>query len=60
VSYRALPDEAGPEKTFDLSSRTAADQWQVGRLDMREALGRLKTYPPNAHFTSSVGLRVGH
>ena len=43
LSYRALPEEAGPEKAFDLSRPTAEDRWQVGCLDMREALRRLKT-----------------
>ena len=43
LSYRAVPEEAGPEKMFDLSRQTAEDRWQVGCLDMREALARLKS-----------------
>ena len=41
LSYRAPPEEAGPEKPFDLSSATARDRWRAGELDMAEALRQL-------------------
>jgi NTE family protein len=41
LSYRAVPDEAGSEKMFDLSRRTAETRWNMGRLDMQEALKRM-------------------
>jgi NTE family protein len=41
LSYRAVPDEAGSEKMFDLSRRTAETRWRMGRLDMQEALKRI-------------------
>jgi NTE family protein len=37
-SYRAPPEEAGPEKPFDLSRATVESRWQAGMLDMQEAL----------------------
>jgi NTE family protein len=48
LSYRAVPQEAGPEKMFDLSSATVRDRWQSGELDMREAIRELATLPGNA------------
>lgn len=41
LSYRAPPEEAGPEKPYDLSSATAQDRWRAGELDMEEALQAL-------------------
>jgi NTE family protein len=41
LSYRAPPEEAGPEKPFDLSRSTVEDRWKIGALDMGEALCRL-------------------
>jgi NTE family protein len=38
LSYRAGPEEAGPEKAFDMSPATLAHRWQLGTLDMLEAL----------------------
>jgi NTE family protein len=45
LSYRASPDEAGPEKMFDLSGPTARDRWTAGKLDVAEALRALETLP---------------
>jgi len=41
LSYRAPPEEAGPEKAFDLSRSTIETRWRAGRLDMQEALNRI-------------------
>lgn len=38
LSYRPNPDEAGPEKTFDLSRRSIEGRWQSGLADMKYAL----------------------
>jgi NTE family protein len=38
LSYRAPPEEAGPEKTFDLSRQSIADRWAAGVRDMKRAL----------------------
>jgi NTE family protein len=37
LSYRPGPEEAGPEKSFDLSATTMAQRWQAGLLDMEHA-----------------------
>jgi NTE family protein len=41
LSYRAPPEEAGPEKSFDLSPATLMSRWEAGALDMEEALAVL-------------------
>ena len=41
LSYRPLPEEAGPERGFDYSTRMLERRWQAGELDMREALRHL-------------------
>ena len=38
LSYRPLPEEAGPERGFDYSTRMLERRWQAGGLDMQEAL----------------------
>jgi NTE family protein len=38
LSYRAPPEEAGPEKAMDLSQTTLESRWREGFLDMQEAL----------------------
>ncbi|MGX4807180.1 patatin-like phospholipase family protein [Bradyrhizobium guangdongense] len=37
LSYRPGPEEAGPEKSFDLSATAMAQRWRAGLLDMRHA-----------------------
>ena len=41
LSYRPSDEEAGPEKTFDLSRSTIAGRWAAGAADMRAALERI-------------------
>jgi NTE family protein len=41
LSYRPSDEEAGPEKTFDLSRATIMDRWAVGASDMGAALERI-------------------
>lgn len=41
LSYRPSEEEAGPERTFDLSRSTIAGRWAVGVGDMRAALERI-------------------
>lgn len=41
LSYRAPPEEAGPEKSFDMSSSSIASRWRAGALDMAEAMTQL-------------------
>jgi NTE family protein len=43
LSYHAPPDEAGAERMYDFSRRTLMDRWEVGGLDMAEALRVLAT-----------------
>jgi NTE family protein len=43
LSYRAPPEEAGPEKPFDLSRATIESRWQAGMLDMQEALRQMNS-----------------
>ena len=38
LSYRPGQEEAGPEKSFDLSDTAMAQRWRAGRLDMEHAL----------------------
>jgi NTE family protein len=38
LSYRAPPEEAGSEKSFDLSPTTIAARWRAGALDMEAAI----------------------
>lgn len=38
LSYRASPDEAGPERPYDLSPASVDLRWRAGALDMAEAL----------------------
>jgi NTE family protein len=45
LSYRAPPEEAGPEKPFDLSHATLTNRWDAGALDMKEALATLSAPP---------------
>jgi NTE family protein len=40
LSYRPGREEAGPEKSFDLSETAMAQRWRAGLLDMQHA-GRL-------------------
>jgi NTE family protein len=42
LSYRARPEEAGPERQFDLSRHTLQDRWQAGDLDMTQGLLALR------------------
>ncbi|CCD90716.1 putative Patatin [Bradyrhizobium sp. ORS 375] len=37
LSYRPGPEEAGPEKTFDLSRTAMAQRWRAGHLDLQQA-----------------------
>jgi NTE family protein len=37
LSYRAGPDEPGPEKSFDLTSAALAQRWNAGYFDMMHA-----------------------
>jgi NTE family protein len=40
LSYRAPPEEAGPEKLFDYSPASLDGRWRAGELDMQAALAR--------------------
>jgi NTE family protein len=42
LSYRPLDEEAGPEKTFDLSRATISGRWTAGAADMDAALERIR------------------
>ena len=42
LSYRASPEEAGPEKGFDFSGRSIGARWREGALDMDEALNTVR------------------
>jgi NTE family protein len=46
LSYRPSEEEAGPEKTFDLSRRTISDRWAAGAADMESALERVRQAGP--------------
>jgi NTE family protein len=37
LSYRSGAEEAGPEKSFDLSATAMAQRWRAGLLDMQHA-----------------------
>ena len=37
LSYRPGPEEAGPEKSFDLSPIALAQRWKAGMLDFEHA-----------------------
>jgi len=54
LSYRAPPEEAGPEKPFDFSANSVARRWQAGGLDMREALRRVA----DAEHDDELGLSI--
>jgi NTE family protein len=41
LSYRPSDEEAGPEKTFDLSRATISGRWNAGAADMEAAVERL-------------------
>jgi NTE family protein len=41
LSYRPSNEEAGPEKTFDLSRSTIAARWASGAADLNAALERI-------------------
>jgi NTE family protein len=49
LSYRSVPDEAGPEKPFDFSPASVADRWREGELDMAEALLKFAAPPRSSH-----------
>jgi NTE family protein len=53
LSYRAPPEEAGPEKPFDLSRASIEHRWREGKLDMQEALRRM-----DGHAASDQSLIV--
>jgi NTE family protein len=38
LNYRAPPEEAGPERSFDYSPTTLAMRWKAGQTDMEEAI----------------------
>ncbi|HYC45717.1 MAG TPA: patatin-like phospholipase family protein [Burkholderiales bacterium] len=57
LSYRAPPEEAGPEKTFDLSRATVTDRWHAGELDMAEAVRRLGQMPGESAGMSLLPIR---
>jgi len=38
LSYRPAGDEAGPEKSFDLSAMSLAQRWRAGFLDFEHAI----------------------
>jgi NTE family protein len=59
LSYRAPPEEAGPEKPFDLSRSTIAERWRAGELDMGEALRQLAHLPQSSHGCSLSVIRRG-
>jgi hypothetical protein len=42
LSYRPSEEEAGPEKTFDLSRGTISERWAAGAADMKSALERVR------------------
>jgi hypothetical protein len=42
LSYRPSEEEAGPEKTFDLSRRTISERWAAGGADMESALEQVR------------------
>jgi NTE family protein len=45
LSYRPGPEEAGPEKSFDLSASALAQRWAAGRLDMQHSEVALEKGP---------------
>ncbi len=51
-SYRASGNEAGPEKTFDMSRATITDRWRAGMLDMADALQRMAGGAELPRFTA--------
>lgn len=67
LSYRPVDEEAGPEKTFDLSRGTIAVRWASGVEDMKCALDQLERNPrlqpltmirrasSQSHFSVNVG-----
>jgi NTE family protein len=42
LSYRPLPEEAGPERGFDYSGRMLERRWEAGALDMDAAIATLE------------------
>ena len=50
LSYRPGPEEAGPEKSFDLSEPAMAQRWRAGFLDMQHAAAT----SPDAYGIRSV------
>jgi NTE family protein len=42
LSYRPLPEEAGPEREFDYSARMLERRGQAGALDMEAAIATLE------------------
>jgi hypothetical protein len=51
LSYRPHQEEAGPEKTFDLSGATISERWAAGRADMDLGLKRIKEGEQTAPIT---------
>jgi NTE family protein len=51
LSYRPHQEEAGPEKTFDLSRATISERWSAGRADMDLGLERIKEGEQTASIT---------
>lgn len=46
LSYRAPPEEAGPEKIFDYSRRSVTQRWRAGKTDGAFAMERLSAMAP--------------
>jgi NTE family protein len=57
LSYRAPPEEAGPEKAFDLSRSTIETRWRAGLLDMEEALSRIGSDAPGDDSRQLIVIR---
>jgi NTE family protein len=54
LSYRSPSEEAGPEKTFDLSAATIKRRWRAGALDMALALDTAQRAAPSADCAMMV------
>ncbi|MDQ2079847.1 patatin-like phospholipase family protein [Xanthobacteraceae bacterium Astr-EGSB] len=54
LSYRPDPEEAGPERPFDLSPRSVSTRWRAGALDMQEALATLSQLPKEGGIVRSI------
>jgi NTE family protein len=51
LCYQPSEDEAGPEKTFDLSRRTITERWAAGARDMNKALKLAASGSPREGIT---------